>query len=149
MLIPGGAAAISVMLLPGISGTLLLVLINHYQPVTTALHDRDWGTLAVFLAGIATGVLLFIPLLRRLLLKAHDLTMALLTGLMLGSLRALWPWKDNYDFKSGPMVNLGTDGVGSHPSEIVLVVVAGVLGAAAAIGMVWLEGRLRRRGAEG
>lgn len=134
-LLLGGAGAISVMLLPGVSGSLFLVIIGQYQIVTTAVHMRELGTVLIFLVGIALGVITFVPLLRRLLHHQHDITMAALTGLMTGSLRVLWPWKDNYNPKSGPMIN---QGIGD---DIVWVLVAFALGGA----VVWLLAQLERR----
>jgi len=107
MLVYGGAGAISVMLLPGVSGSLLLVMLGQYTAVVEALHDRDIARFGVFLGGVALGMALFVPLLRRLLRTSHDATMAVLTGLMAGSLRALWPWKSSFDPKSGELANIG------------------------------------------
>lgn len=95
-LLGAGALAISVMLLPGISGSLALLVIGMYQPVAAAAHDRDLGILAWFIGGMVVGVSLFVPLLRRLLAHAHDRTMSALSGLMAGSLVALFPWKTHY-----------------------------------------------------
>ncbi len=95
-LLGAGALAISVMLLPGISGSLALLVIGMYQPVSAAVHNREFGTLLVFAAGMVVGVLVFIPILRRILHRYHDRTMAVLGGLMGGSLLALWPWKAHY-----------------------------------------------------
>ena len=134
-LVYGGALAVGVMLLPGVSGSLLLVVLGQYTKVAGAVHDRELGVFAVFLGGVALGVLLFVPFLRHLLRRHHDLTMAALTGLMAGSLRALWPWKDNYDPKLGPMGNLG---VGSSVGWVLLAVLAGFVAA-------WLLSRLEAR----
>ena len=79
-----------------------------------------------------------VPLLRRLLEKRHDITMAVLTGLMAGSLRALWPWKSSYDPKLAPMDNVG---VFSEGIEILWVVGGFALG----IGVVFLLTRLEKR----
>lgn len=122
MLLLGGAGAISVMLLPGISGSLLLVILGQYATVAGAVHDRDFFVLGVFVLGIALGVGAFVPFLRYFLHRYHDLTMAGLTGLMAGSLRALWPYKDNYMAKAGPMNNIG---VGEHFPYVLLAAVAG------------------------
>ncbi len=109
MLLFGGAAAISVMLLPGVSGSLLLVMLGQYNAVVEALHSGDFFRFGVFLGGILLGALLFVPLLKELLARAHDLTMAMLSGLMAGSLRALWPWKSSYDPKEEAMLNILPD----------------------------------------
>lgn len=123
MIALGGAGAIAVMLLPGVSGSLLLVILGLYTTVAGAVHDRDIAILAVFAAGMAGGVLSFVPLLRYLLRSHHDLTMAALTGLMAGSLRALWPWKSNYVPKVAAMENQGIATDGIH--WVILAVVAG------------------------
>lgn len=135
----GGAGAIAVMLLPGVSGSLLLVILGLYTTVAGAVHDRDVAILGVFVAGMASGVLTFVPLLRYLLHHRHDLTMAVLTGLMAGSLRALWPWKSHYDPKNidaGAMENIGVVTDGIH-----WVIIAAVAGGA----VVWLLAILERR----
>jgi putative membrane protein len=131
----GGAGAISVMIMPGVSGSLLLVILGLYQTVVNAVHDRDFAILAVFLLGIGAGVLLFVPTLRLLLKRHHDLTMAALTGLMAGSLRALWPWKTSYDIKKAELVNTG---IGDH---LFMVIVAALAGAAVVYLLAMLEHR--------
>ncbi len=141
MLLIGGAAAISVMLLPGISGSLLLLIIGQYTTVTRAVHDRNLGVIGIFVLGVALGVALFVPLLRRLLRVAHDVTLAALTGLMAGSLRALWPWKSNYDLKEGPLTNAG---IGDNVAG---VLVAAAVGAAAVILLAMLERKIERASA--
>ena len=145
MLVPGGALAIAVMLLPGISGSLLLVLLNQYQAVTQALHDRDVPRLLVFVAGVVAGVSIFIPLLRSLMRRAQDPTMAVLTGLMIGSLRALWPWKTNYDHKAGAMINHDIASIAELPVSWILVVAAMLAGAALVFFMSTIERRLFAR----
>jgi putative membrane protein len=89
------AVAICAMVLPGISGAYLLLLIGVYRATLEAVHDRDLVYVAVFAAGAVTGLALFSRLLARLLERHHAATMAALLGLMIGSLRALWPWADD------------------------------------------------------
>ena len=84
--------AICAMILPGVSGSFLLLVMGMYEPTLDAVHDRDLVYVAVFLAGALVGISFFSTLLRWLLAHAHDLTMAALVGLMVGSLRALWPF---------------------------------------------------------
>jgi len=88
-----GAIAICAMILPGISGSFILVLLGKYQFVLEAVSRFDFGILIVFTAGTATGIVLFVRLLSWLLARFYQLTMAALTGLMMGSLRKIWPWK--------------------------------------------------------
>ena len=89
-----GAAAIAIcaMILPGISGSFILLLMGMYAPVISALNARDLVVLATFATGAVAGLALFSSLLHRVLARHHDLTLAALIGLMVGSLRVLWPW---------------------------------------------------------
>jgi putative membrane protein len=91
-----GAAAIAIcaMILPGISGSFLLLILGMYVPTLAAVNDRNLLYIAVFAAGAVIGLGVFSKLLEWLLARRHDATMAALVGLMLGSLRALWPWQD-------------------------------------------------------
>ena len=89
------ALAICAMILPGISGSFLLLILGMYEPTLDAVHERDVAYLAMFLAGAVIGISVFAMLLRWLLEHAHDLTMAALVGLMIGSLRALWPFLED------------------------------------------------------
>ncbi len=88
-----GAVSISAMILPGISGSFLLLLMGGYFDILKAIALRDLPVLAVFSAGCLVGVLLFSRLLELLLRKWHDQTMAFLVGLVLGSLWLIWPFK--------------------------------------------------------
>ncbi len=87
-----GAIAICAMILPGISGSFLLVMMGMYTEVIGAAKDRDLLTLAVFGAGAVVGLALFSTLLNWLLDRYHSLVIAAMIGLMLGSTRVLWPW---------------------------------------------------------
>ncbi len=88
-----GAIAICAMVLPGISGSFILVLLGKYQTILDAVHQFDLTTLVVFSAGAGSGLILFVRLLNWLLARFYTLTLACLTGLMIGSLRKIWPWK--------------------------------------------------------
>jgi putative membrane protein len=135
LLLFGGAGAIAIMLLPGVSGSLFLVVIGQYAIVAGAVHDRDIAVLLVFAAGLGLGIVTFVPVLRYLLRRYYDGTMALLTGLMAGSLFVLWPFKDNYEIKAGPMNN-----VAPWSDNIAFVIIAFVVGG----GVVLLLSRLER-----
>jgi len=87
-----GAVAISAMILPGVSGSFLLVLLGMYEPLLSAVTDRDFATLGVFLLGTIVGLALFSQILYKALTLYHDVVIAMLVGLMAGSLRVLWPW---------------------------------------------------------
>lgn len=89
----GATIAICAMILPGVSGAFLLLVMGLYAPTMSALNARDLPYIATFMAGAATGIGAFSRLLKWLLDRYHDVTMAILAGLMIGSLRALWPWQ--------------------------------------------------------
>jgi len=93
-----GALAICAMVLPGISGAFILVLLGKYEYVLAAVTDRDIFTLFLVGAGAAIGIVTFAQILGWLFKRYHDLTVALLMGLMIGSLRKIWPWKDTVDW---------------------------------------------------
>ncbi|RME75916.1 MAG: DUF368 domain-containing protein [Chloroflexi bacterium] len=89
-----GAIAICAMILPGISGSFILVLLGKYQYVLSAVNNRDFVTLFLVAAGAAVGIVTFAQFLGWLFKRYHDVTVAVLTGLMIGSLRKIWPWKE-------------------------------------------------------
>jgi putative membrane protein len=90
---PAAAVAVCALVLPGVSGSYLLVALGMYQPTLSAVNDRDFLYLGVFILGAIVGLGLFVRVLQWLLLNHGALTLSLMTGLMLGSLRALWPWQ--------------------------------------------------------
>ena len=87
-----GAIAISAMILPGISGSFILVLLGMYTEVLGAVNDRDMASLGAFAIGCIIGLALFSTLLHWLLERYHNWVIAAMIGLMLGSTRVLWPW---------------------------------------------------------
>jgi putative membrane protein len=88
-----GAIAICAMILPGISGSFILVLLGMYKYVLSAISDFNLAVLLVFAAGAGSGLMAFSRLLSWLLHRYHDLTIAALVGVMIGSLNKVWPWK--------------------------------------------------------
>jgi putative membrane protein len=97
-----GAIAICAMILPGISGSFILVLMGSYHIVLNALHDKDLALIGLFASGCLVGILSFARLLKFLFTKFKEITVALLTGFMIGSLYKVWPWKVNVG--SAPVV---------------------------------------------
>lgn len=87
------AVAICALVLPGVSGSFVLLVMGLYAPTTRAVDDLDLSYMAVFAAGAILGLALFVKGLQWLLHNHHTLTMVAMAGLMLGSLRALWPWQ--------------------------------------------------------
>lgn len=89
-----GSIAICAMILPGISGSFILVLLGKYFYMMDAIQNFKITYIATFISGAAIGIVLFSNVLSFLLRKFHDLTIALLTGFMFGSLNKVWPWKE-------------------------------------------------------
>lgn len=87
------AIAICALVLPGISGSFLLLTIGMYSATIGALNDRDLQYLLIFALGALVGLASFVSLLKFLLSQRARPTLVILAGLMLGSLRALWPWQ--------------------------------------------------------
>ena len=88
-----GALAICAMILPGISGSFILVLLGSYAVVLNSIHERDLVTIGVFAGGALVGLFSFARLLKWMFRKYHNATIALLTGFLVGSLNKVWPWK--------------------------------------------------------
>ena len=92
-----GAIAICAMILPGISGSFILVLMAKYEFILGAVRDLKIATILTFGAGCLVGILSFSHVLNWMLKRHHNLTVALLTGFMVGSLNKVWPWKQTLD----------------------------------------------------
>lgn len=92
-----GFIAICAMILPGISGSFILVLMGKYQYILSAVNNRDFATLMLVAAGAGIGLITFAQILSWLFKRYHDITVALLIGLMIGSLRKIWPWKETLE----------------------------------------------------
>ena len=92
-----GAIAICAMILPGISGSFILVLLGKYFYIMEAVKTLDIATLLVFLAGACIGITTFSRVLSYALKNFRNITLAVLTGFMLGSLNKVWPWKETIE----------------------------------------------------
>lgn len=88
-----GAIAICAMILPGISGSFILLILGKYEPVLNAVSERDFVTLAIFALGCIVGILSFSRVISWLLKHYYSITIGVLSGFMLGSINKLWPWK--------------------------------------------------------
>ncbi len=88
-----GAAAITAMMLPGLSGSFILLLLGQYEFAIDAVHDRDFLAILPLAKGAICGILPFVRVLSWLLRRHHQITLALLIGFMAGSLRKIWPFK--------------------------------------------------------
>ncbi len=88
-----GALAVCAMILPGISGAFILVLLGSYKTILDAVHERDIKVIITVALGAIFGLLSFAKLLKWMFSHYKNLTLALLTGFILGSLNKIWPWK--------------------------------------------------------
>ncbi|CAN5752312.1 DUF368 domain-containing protein [soil metagenome] len=134
-----GAIAICAMILPGISGSFLLVLMGMYAPLLSAVTSANVVVLVVFTAGAALGLALFSQLLHRALRDHHDVVLAALIGLMAGSVRVLWPWPGGVDSTE----------LGAPEGEVLVAVVAAALAFVAVVIVAGAAQRLETREVRG
>lgn len=127
------AVAACALALPGTSGSFLLLTFGLYQPTLAALNDRDWAFVAVFVAGVAVGLGCCVSGLQRLLEHRRRVTLVLVSGVVLGALRALWPWQTD------DRVLLAPDG------QAPLAALTCALGAAGVLGLAALARRVEAR----
>ncbi|MCC8063209.1 MAG: DUF368 domain-containing protein [Rikenellaceae bacterium] len=92
-----GAIAVCAMILPGISGAFILLLLGKYAYIIGAVSAFNIPVLLLFVVGAVVGIISFSHLLSWLLAKHHGMTVALLTGFMVGSLNKIWPWKETLE----------------------------------------------------
>lgn len=152
-LILSGALAICAMILPGISGSFILVLLGKYQFVVNAVNTRDFATLLLVGIGAVVGLVTFAQLLSWLFRRYHDLTVALLTGFMIGSLRKVWPWKEvtaTMIDRHGEVVPLSEINIlpplmvnGAFNLEILYALLAAAVGLAVVLLIEWVVQRAR------
>ena len=117
VIVVSAAFAVCALVLPGISGSYLLLALGMYAPTLAAVNDRDFGYLGTFILGAILGLASFVSLLQWLLANKIKMTMVVMTGLMIGSLRALWPWQNETGAMLMPEASFGLEllmfGVGS------------------------------------
>ncbi len=129
-----GTLAVAAMLLPGISGAYILVILGKYRFVLSAVNNRDTLTIAVVASGAVLGLAIFARLLSWILNRYHNPAFAALTGLMLGSLRKVWPWKDPVN-NTNPVLPTTLD------TEVAITIIAGVAGLVAVLLITRLAAR--------
>ncbi len=95
-----GMIAICAMILPGISGSFILVLLGAYKPVLNALNTKDFVSIIIFLVGAVLGLLSFSKILKWLFSTYKNYTLATLTGFIIGSLNKIWPWKETISWRT-------------------------------------------------
>ena len=141
MVFVAGMIAVSAMVLPGISGSFLLLILGQYEVMVRAVVERDVLMSAAFGIGAVIGMLSIARILSRLFRRHHDATVALLTGFMVGSLNALWPWQGPAEIGMGPRGHLlpaQFEALTGQPAQLGL----GVLCCAVGIVVVVLFARL-------
>ncbi len=147
-----GALAICAMILPGISGSFILVIIGMYAPVLAAIKSVDVGILLLFMAGCIVGLLSIARLITWAFHHFHDLVLAVLTGFMIGALNKVWPWKETLSWRahsSGEKVPLNETSIspwlfaeqaGQDP-QIFLAVLMAVAGFCLVLLVEWIGAR--------
>jgi putative membrane protein len=133
------------MILPGVSGSFLLLVLGQYQHVMEAVNGLDLSTLVPFAAGCLVGLVLFVRLLRWLLNRWHGQTVALLVGFMAGSLWKIWPFRvvlESTVNDKGKLIVL-RDALAAPPSAAALAAVLLLMGVGVALvaGLEWLQER--------
>jgi len=132
------AVAVCALVIPGVSGSFFLLAIGLYSPTLQAVDQRDLGYIAVFGLGAIVGLLTIVKGISVLLTRARRVTLLVMFGLMLGSLRALWPWQGGAGGDEGHGVLLA-------PTDPLAPVLLAVAGAAAVLALVALEARATPR----
>ncbi len=124
VILPAAAVAVSALLLPGLSGSFLLLTFGLYEPTMAAARDFDLGYLGIFALGMLLGVVSIVKGLKWLLENHHTITMAVLAGVMLGALRTLWPWQTDGRDLLVPAENLPAAlGLGAAGFAVVVLLV--------------------------
>lgn len=130
-----GMVAICAMILPGISGSFLLVVMGKYEQVLAAVNNRDFMTIIYVGVGAVFGLVLFSRLLKFLLKRYHDVTIAALVGVLIGSLRKVWPWK---------IATTQQNLIPEFSGELLAAIFLMVLGAIVVTGITKLGSRVRQ-----
>lgn len=138
VVMPAAAVAVCALVLPGVSGSFLLLTVGMYEPTIRAVNDFDVSYLSAFIAGAILGLGAFVTLLQWLLTNRRRVTLVVMSGLMVGSLRALWPWQSEQRNLLAP-----------DPSQLPLVVGLFLGGIAVVATLIVIEARLSRASSPG
>ncbi len=130
-----GGVAICAMILPGISGAFILLLLGKYEHIIAAVSERHFDILIFVAFGCLFGLIAFVRLLRWLLAHYYDLTLSVLAGLVLGSLRKIWPWKETLSMMVTPkgkmipleQINIFPQVFSSEVFWVIMLIVAGII----------------------
>ncbi len=148
-----GALTISAMMMPGLSGSFMLMLAGLYTPILAALKALEFSVIAAFMAGAIIGVLAFSHILSFMFRRFPGQIYALLTGVMLGSLNQIWPWKEVIQFRTNsageqePMLFRSVSPeyfsqINGEPHQLIYAVFFAFLGVVLVVSMSKLEGLL-------
>ena len=133
VIVIAAAVAVSALVLPGLSGSFLLLTFGLYEPTMRAVDERDVGYLGLFILGLTLGMICIVKILKWLLQHRHTATLIVLTGVMVGGLRSLWPWQDDDRVLHLPGEHLG------------IAVVLFALGLAVVAVLVVVDAKLAKR----
>ena len=97
LILVSGIVVAGAMILPGISGSYILVMLGNYERMISAINTFDWEILFVFAFGFIGGIALFARIINRFIDKYREKTFALLVGVVLGSLKGIWPLQNGSD----------------------------------------------------
>lgn len=134
LVVPAAAIAVCALVLPGVSGSFLLLTLGMYEPTIDAVNSLDLAYLGAFVVGAILGLGSFVVLLQWLLTHRRRITLVVMTGLMVGSLRALWPWQGE-----------GRELLAPQPDNLVMIVGLFFAGVATVVVLIWIEHRLSKR----
>ncbi|WP_036379135.1 DUF368 domain-containing protein [Muricauda sp. MAR_2010_75] len=129
-----GALAVCAMILPGISGAFILVLLGSYKTILDAVHERDITIVLTVAVGAIFGLLSFARLLKWMFNHYKNITLALLTGFILGSLNKIWPWKKVLQTKTFGEKTIVVDDMNVWPSafegdnQLILAIILAMIG---------------------
>jgi len=123
-------------IVPGTSGTFVMVLMGAYGTWTTAIAEGNLFYIGIFCVGCLTGLITFSTPISWLLKKYHDKTLALLTGFIVGSLRLIWPWQEKISGKTENIL----------PNEVIVeAIVSCIIGIALVLGIEFIAKRLTKK----
>lgn len=141
-----GLIAICAMILPGISGSFILVILGTYAFILEAVKGFDLGIMSIFMLGCVAGLLTIANLLAWAFKHYHNVTLSLLTGFMIGALNKVWPWKEVLSYRLNrhgeqvPLIEQSVmpsyyESISGVPSQLVLACVLGLAAMIIVIGI--------------
>jgi putative membrane protein len=144
-----GMIAICAMILPGISGSFILLLLGVYQPMLQAIKSLQFSTLAIFASGCILGLLSFSRVLNWMFQQYRIMTLSILSGFMLGSLNKVWPWKQTLEYTTtqGEIVPLSQTNVlpstfetlTQQPADLLLAITLMIIGILLVVALEYLS----------